>query len=256
MKFLYISAFVFILGLLNLLEPVRFIVHKVFLPFQFGMREAAIDVKEGMSFFQKVEELRQENIYIIEENLDLKSRVVELKLLEEENKLLKEQLKIKTTTEKNLVMANLMGNALDPTQTTFVIDKGAKDGIRVGDNVLRGSYLVGVIREVSDFKSKADFISSPNVSIAVIDADTGTRTEGLANGQYGSSIIMERILPSEELNLNDSIVTSGKDGVFIPGLLIGKVTKVVEVPTETLKSAYLETFLDLSKIRKVFVLTD
>jgi rod shape-determining protein MreC len=214
------------------------------------------DVNEGVGFFTGLVSIRGENLRLREEVSELNSQLVEMKKSEEENKALREQLGVSSEYERNLVMASIMGNPQDLTGSSFILDKGSIHGIEVGDNVIKENYLVGIVREVSDQRSLADFITSPSVVVAVLDIDSVQRTEGLAEGQYGSSIVMKRILPAEEIKIGDTIVTSGRDGVFAPGLIIGRVVEIVEVPTEPLKSAYIETIVGLDKLNKLFVLTN
>jgi rod shape-determining protein MreC len=256
MKYLYISILLLILGYFQILNPVRDITQRVFAPFQFGLRSIALDIKEVSQLFTGVEKLRQENIKLIQENMNLNSQLVDLKSTVEENDILRQQLGLKKEFKKELLMATVMGNASDLTGSSFIIDRGSVDGVKVGDNIVRGNYLIGIVREVGAYRSVANFVSSSSVAVAALDVDVAGKTEGVAEGQYGSSIIMRQILPNEEIKVGDRIVTSGKDGIFVPGLLVGKVTELVEIPTETLKSVYLETFVELSKIRKVFVLTN
>jgi len=49
-------------------------------------------------------------------------------------------------------------------------------------------------------------------------------------------------------------VSSGKDGIYIPGLYVGKVLEVYEDPSQPLKSAILQTALDIKRIDRVFIL--
>ena len=255
MRYILISLFILILGFFELTNPVKSAVAWVFTPFQFGLKQIADSSIETMKFFGSLNKVRQNNLFLLERTAELESKIVELKNTEEENRALREQLEIENTFERNLLLANIMGNAQDLTGSTFVLDRGSSHGVKAGDNVIRRNYLVGIVREVSAQRSLADYVTSPSSSIAVVDLDEPSRTEGLAEGQYGSSIVMKRVLPNENIGVGDMIVTSGKDGVYLPGLIIGKVTRIVEVPTEPLKSAYLETIIDLTKLSKVFILT-
>lgn len=255
MRYLYISILVLITGYFGILNPFKNVLQKMFFPFQFGLRSIAVEIKDSTKLFSNLDNLRKENLSLIEQNLDLQSRVAELKKLSDENALLKDQLGLKKSLDKELLFVSVLGNSADLTGATFIIDKGSSDGVIVGDNIVRGNYMIGIVRAVDSYRSIADYISSSNVLMAVKDLDASSKTEGISEGQYASSILMKRILPTEIIGVGDIIVTSGKDGVFMPGYLVGKVTNVVEVPSETLKSAYLETFINFSKVDQAFVLT-
>ena len=256
MKKLFIALIIFIFGTFGVLNPVRDAFQFIFAPIQFGLKNVALGLKGSIDFFYNLKRLRDENIALLQENNDLTSVILELKKAEEDNELLKDQLNLKNkeSFDKEFVMASVMGNPNDLTGGTIIIDKGLRHGIKIGANVIEGNYLVGIVKEVYTERSLVSLITSPSVSATVRDIDVAQKTEGLVTGKYGTSIQMTRILPNEEINVGDSIITSGKDGFFEPGLLVGKVVQVVEVPAEPLKSAYLETIVDTSKLHKVFVI--
>lgn len=256
MKKLGISFAIFILGIFGVLTPFQDLFQTILTPVQFGLRSSAGNIRGGIDFFAHLKNVRNTNITLLQENNDLKAAILELKKTQEENILLKEQLKLKNkdTFDKELVLANVLGNPADLTGGSIIIDKGSRQGIKIGANIIEGNYLVGIVKEVSTERSLVRLITSSDVSATVIDIDSSQKTEGLAIGQYGTSIRMTRILPNEEINPGDTIITSGKDGLFEPGLLVGKVVEVVQVPAEPLKSAYLETIVDKSSLRKVFVI--
>jgi rod shape-determining protein MreC len=256
MKYLYASIFILIFGFLGFLAPLQSGAQWLFAPFQFGLRQMAGGINDSAAFFANLDAVRRENLRLREDIINLHSTVVELKKAEEENEILREQLGIETELDRKLLLAHVMGNPQDLTGTSFILDRGSYHGVQAGDNVVKGNSLIGIVREVSPQRSLADFITSPSVAIAVLNIDVAERTEGLAEGQFGSSIIMKRILPGEEINPGDSIITSGRDGIFLPGLLVGRVTEVIEVPADPLKSAYVETIVDLGKVDRVFVLIE
>jgi rod shape-determining protein MreC len=242
--------------LLGFLAPIRDFAQFIFTPVQFGISGVAMDLKQSTGFIFKLSSIHKENLLLIDENAALKSTIVNLKIADEENQLLKHQLDIKNKNsfDKKLVLANVMGNSTDLSGASVILDKGSKYGIKKGDNVIRGSYIVGIVNEVTSERSVVDLIISPSISMAVSDIDTKNKTEGVAVGEYGTSVLMKRILPTEDIKVGDTIITSGKDGIFEPNLIVGLVTEVVQVPVEPLKSAYVNTIIDLVNLDRVFII--
>jgi rod shape-determining protein MreC len=173
--------------------------------------------------------------------------------LREENKLLREQLGLKGEIElsSDLVLANVLGNPLDGSGTSLVLDKGDDNGVSVNDAVIKGKYLIGRISRVLDKRSVVELTTSPNLTASVVDVNT--KTEAVIVGQYGTSIQMHRILPNEVVSEGDIIVTSGKDGSFLPGFVVGEVDWVSKESASSLKSATIKTLVDPGSIDKVFV---
>jgi len=225
-------------------------------PLQIGLKETAMQIKEGIRFFQNVKSVHNEYLKVLTENVSLKSEVISLRFLSEENKLLRDQLKLneEALRDKNgFVLAKVLGNLQDVTGGSIVLNKGTRDGIKKGGNVIVGNNLVGLVTEVSERRSVVSLITSPKVSITVYDISVDSKTEGLVVGQYGTTAEMTRILPSEYVYKGDLIVTSGKDGIFEPGFVVGEVKEIKDSSSEPLKNASLKTLVDFSKLTKVFV---
>lgn len=255
MKWLIASILVFILGLFNFFAPVRGGVQYIFNPIQFGIQQSAVNIKDWFSFYTNLKEIRKENLKLLEENQALRSKLVALNELEKENFLLREQLDIKIDdlSSKSIVLARAVGNLEDKTGTSVILDKGSKSGISESDIVVKGEYLLGIVRGVSNFRSEVELIISPNISFSVIDLRTNT--EGIVSGQYGTSLVVDRVLPDEDVVLDDTFVTSGRDGIFPPGLIVGRVSEVSGDSAEVLKQVYLDILVDLDHLGKVFVLS-
>ena len=258
MKFVLASFFIFVLGFFKVLEPIRGPVQYVFSPVQLGLSDMALELSDSALFYLSINDLRGQNIALMEEVEDLKSVVLELKEVEEENLVLKEQLSIENSgsvdAEKRMQLANVMGNPLDLSETSVILDKGKRRGVSVGDNVIVGKFLVGIVEEVFEERSLVKLVTSPDISMAVMDIDSANKTEGISSGDYGTAVLMKRILPNEEIRVGDYIVTSGKDGRFFPFLGVGRVREISQIDVEPLKSAVLDTFIDVSKVNKVFIL--
>lgn len=255
MLYIVISILTLILGFFGVLSPVRDGVHIVSAPMQVGLEDAAVEIKNAVSFFFTLSNIRNENLELLEEMAKLNSEIVELKDAQRENLILREQLGLSQSGvfDKNLILADVLGNPQDQTGATIILNKGAKHGVREGASVIIGRYLVGIVRKTTTGRSAVALITSPDVFATVVDIDSPGRTEGLSVGLYGTSVQMTRILPREEVDLGDTIATSGVDGVFEPGLIVGKVLSVTKDADQPLKNAFLDTIIDLSRLEKVFV---
>lgn len=230
--------------------------HYIFGPSQVILYGAADDVKNNLEIVFVLGKIQAAYRNLQEENEALESKIAELKNIEEENLILKEQLGLKNEKlfDRDLLLASVMGNPDDPSGTSVVIDKGSKHGLYKGLNVIRGKIVIGVVQEVLAERSVVALTTSPKVSIAAYDINSSTRTEGLVTGKYGTALLFQRILQSDSIAKGDLVVTSGKDGVFEPGFIVGKVVSVSGGSSDSLRTADLEVLVDLNKLSKVFVL--
>ncbi|OGC70416.1 rod shape-determining protein MreC [candidate division WWE3 bacterium RIFOXYC1_FULL_39_7] len=257
MKHIGVALIILLFGVLGFLNPVRSLVLALATPVQFGLHTSALSIKDFFTFISGVGSVRTDNLSMRQEIVELNSKLLELTNLKKENELLREQLKLNkiSTDDYKLVLAKVMGNPKDLTSGTVILDKGTKYGIKQGDNVILHSNLVGVVSDVTYNRAYVELITSPNMSFTVYNLNSVDKSEALAVGKYGSSISVERILPKERIQVEDMIVTSGKDGIFLPDFVVGKVTGVSEDPAQPLKTASAVTLLDFSKLDRVFVVT-
>lgn len=254
MKYFLISLFIFILGILGTLRPLRGLLQQVSFPIQLGLKYTAVNIKDGINFLTHVFDIHKENLLLAKEMLSLKSRILELEEVSRENDLLREQLAIEESSDLDiqLILAEVLRNPRDLTGASIFVNKGSKNGVAVGDLLILEKYLVGKIVEVTEFRSLAILITSREFSAAAVDLRSDT--EGIVLGNYSITLEMTRILPQEDIIPGDLIISSGKDGIFLPGFVLGIVDTVLEDPAEPLKSAQLRPALEISTLQKVFIL--
>lgn len=63
------------------------------------------------------------------------------------------------------------------------------------------------------------------------------------------------IPPDADLVLEDTIETSGIGGIYPKGILIGKISEIIESKNITDRYAIIETAVDFSKLENVLVIT-
>lgn len=255
MKWLIASLLIFIFGIFNIFAPIRGTIQYVFAPVQYGLQQAAFEINNGIDFFTKLTQIRSENISLLDENELFRAKLLELRALEEENNLLREQLNLKNfdSDTSQLILAKTLGSTAGQVGTTMVLDKGKVHGVVEEDMVVIGNYLVGKVVNTTNNRSEVELITSPTLVISVIDSNT--KTEGVSKGQFGTSMLMSRILPSENVEIGDIIVTSGRDGIFLPDFIVGEITEVSEKSAEVLREATTQSLISLSSLRKVFIIS-
>jgi len=245
---------VLIFGFVGLFNPIRDGFQHIFLPIQVGLRRSAVNLKDTTQLFFNFNRIRKDNLNLISEIVDLKSQLIEAQLALEENKILRDQLELKNSGDFNgdLLLASVMGNPSDLSGGTVYISEGSHQGINVGDNVVVGNNLIGIVDEVGGTKSKVILTTSSR--FRAVAKDLVTHTEGLAVGNFDTTVGINKILVGDSVNTGDVFVTSGADGIYFPGLIIGYVSQVNLDSAKPLKSAILEVPLSVGKLDKVFVI--
>ena len=255
MKYLIASFIIFIVGYLGLLNGPALVLQRSVTPIQLGLVDSYNYVDSTLTFFKDMKHVYNQNQDLHKEIFDLANQVIELKVAQEENLLLRDQLNVsnKEIIDRDLILANVIGNSDDLTGSTFILDKGSRHGVTLGDNLIRGNQLIGIINKVSTERSIAKKITSSEIKVTAYNIDSDSRHEGLVEGSYNQELTIKNVLQTDELYMGDTIVTSGRDGNFIPSLILGKVINVHSSPSNPLKSAQLAPIIDIHNIRKLFI---
>ena len=120
---------------------------------------------------------------------EFKSKDVSLKILEFENKKLREQLDDYLISNE-ITFSKIIIDNNSPYLKSFVINKGSKDGLKVGMVVLDQNYLVGKIIEVNFQTSRVLMLSDINSNIPI--SISPGNLQAIATGT-GNDYIKEKI---------------------------------------------------------------
>ncbi len=259
MRYFFLSLFVLLLSFLGVGRPISTLFLYVSAPVQTSVHSCAVTLADYLDFLAKLGSLREENLLLKEEVLNLELRLSDMAVLKQELTDLQEQLPYVDFYESlpfegfHQVFASVLGNAVDPTHSTVFVSAGTSKGVADGDIVLFARHLVGRVVHAYPQRSLVALIYSPNMRVAVKNSYFDA-TEGEIIGDRGAGLILRNVLQKEPLTVGDIFVTSGRDGVFPRGLFVGHVTHIYAEPTEPLKSARVVPLIDLERLHHVFVL--
>ena len=160
-----------------------------------------------------------------DENLKLKIQLQEYQSLKDENLRLRKISKASTKISEKQTLAKVINNKAHPSKKIITIDKGKKDGIFIGQNVLGLKGLIGQIIESSYLSSKVLLISDLNSNIPAQVTRTGEKI--IIKGKDKSDELDIPFAPiNMDLKLGDVISTSGMASRFKPNIPIGKISSI------------------------------
>jgi rod shape-determining protein MreC len=180
-----------------------------------------------------------------------------LRLLEEENQILKKELKFFENNSYNFVAARIIGK--DSTASdTFILNKGSRDGIKVGlPVVIDEGILVGKIVKVEEGISNFLLLTDNNskVAAAVLQNNMDfSKTNGIVTGEHGLSMKMEFIPKDVNLGEGDIVITSGLEKDIPRGLVIGKIDRVINEEGLVFQSAIVKQMARVDDLSIVSIL--
>ena len=159
--------------------------------------------KEELKNFQSKEIL---NEIIISENNELK------KLIED------------FTFTRNKILAKVIVDHDSPFSKTLIINKGSKDGLKIGTNIFDKNYLIGRVIETNFKTSRVLLLSdlNSNVPISISPGDVQAIVVGDGTDSGKIKYIKDNLI--EDIQDQSIAYTSGTGGVFRSGAPVGRVS--------------------------------
>ena len=180
-----------------------------------------------VSHINKISKLTQENISLKEENTRLTALVASQDELRGQTNFLREVLGLDIFSDQEFIDARIFNFQFTPEGHHFLVNKGKNGGIETGDVVVASpGILLGVVDDVGEGFSRASLVTNLGSKITV--KVLGKSTTGIAHGILNEGLRLDFISQNDEIAEGDLIITNGSD-MFPPGLLLGKVNKIVLV---------------------------
>ncbi len=118
--------------------------------------------------------------------------------------------------------------------------------------VITADGIVGKVLNVYPSTSQVLLIDDQTSGVgAILDK---TRLQGILRGTPSGEVVLEKVMSDETVPAGEQVLTSGGDGIFPKGLLVGKVTKV-SMGNDLFLNIRVRPAADLSKLEEVLVVT-
>lgn len=212
-------------------------------------------VEIGGSFFS-APRLEFDNNALKEELSILKTKVMSTKNIIEENEFLRKQLGLSVSDGSRLLLAYVSYPDDNPFKENVILNVGTREGVKVGDLAIVANALVGKIVSATIHTSELQLITDNN-SIYPVVIKSSEDSKGICQGNLGkSTLTINNVLKKIPISIGDSIVLSSDRNYFTNSeILIGTVEEVSDVDNEAYKLIKANPALDLSKLKRVFIIT-
>lgn len=238
--------------------PLSWIAGYTIVPMQKGINYVGTWMSDLSSNFSTLQDLREENEALQNqvneltlENDRLQQNSAELERLSELYNM------DQSTADYPKTAARVIASENSNWFSSFTIDKGFNDGIRVDMNVLSGTGLVGIVTEVEpNYSIVSSIIDEKNVSSMLLT----TFDKCIVSGDL--RLIEQGLLRFEQLANNDTeveigeqVVTSNISDKYLQGLLIGYVSEVNVDSSSLTRSGYVIPATDFRNLQEVLIIT-
>ncbi len=171
-------------------------------------------VGEHLNLYSNYNQLKKENE-------KLKNNISKSDFLELENNQLRKLIDEQVISPSNLQSARVMLDKQSPYLNSFIINIGSNKNIKNGMAVLDGKNFIGRIVDVNFFSSRVLLVSDLNSKIPVISEPSAHHA--ILSGHGTNEPTLEYLPENHVIQDGDKIYTSGKEGIFLPGIPVGEV---------------------------------
>ena len=249
---LVLAVFLGVAGRAGLLDPAQDVFLRVTGPFEGGLSSTFRPVANFLDDVRDLDRLQTENRDLLVENETLRSEVAGLQSDALEIDELREALNITTgDPSAERLAAGVMSRTQGPLTNQLRIDKGTNDGVTEGNVVIsvQGTLLGTVTRALAG-SSFVRLVMDSRSSVAA--QILGSTADGIVKGD-GRDLSFS--LVEGEVNVGDTIVTSGLGGTYPPDLRVGEVSEVLGDPQDPFPRVRIDPTVRISTTRTVLVIT-
>ena len=148
------------------------------------------------------------------------------------------------------IIGDIMDVDLDAFRERVLVDKGASQGVFVGQSVLDSGGVFGQVARIEQYTSEVILISDPAHAIPVQINRTGLRTVAVGTGDT-SRLKLPYLPTSADVQVGDLLVTSGLGGGFPVGYPVGTVARVRRDPAQSLAEVDIRPAAALDRSREL-----
>jgi rod shape-determining protein MreC len=226
---------------------------ELMVPLQNAVAAVRSTVSGGWDSVAGLLDARDENVALRSRVGELQAELSKLSEVELENVRLRRLLDYRQALPGRLLTAQVVG--WDPgAARTVTIDRGSSDDVTKGKGVLTPDGVVGRVIEASAHAARVLLITDGNSGVAGLVQRT--RAHGIVHGTLEGGCALKNVKRTEDVQVGDAVVTSGLDGIFAKGLLIGKVTAVDKKGQGLFQNADIAPGADFDRLEEVLVLLD
>lgn len=241
----------------NLL-PFKTSIGNLITPMQNGINTIGTYLTEQLELFESKKALQEENESLRKEIESLKNQNSVLVSNSQELAALQELYEVgKKYSDYPMIAASVISRDTNGYYSSFVVNKGADDGIGKDMNVIAGNGLVGIVTEVGKnycrIRSIIDDMSY--VSGMFLKTSDTCDVRGDLELLDDGYIRVEGISLNAQVEENYEIVTSYISDKYLSGILIGYVSNIEIDASNMARTAYLLPVVDFEHIENVLIIT-
>lgn len=190
--------------------------------------------------------LRQENLMLKNQNLQLLQWQSAARSMEAENKSLRSLLNVVPSPKSTFITARVVSDMGGPYVHSALINGGQSNGIAKDQAVVNESGLMGRIVDAGNSSARVLLLNDINSRVPVVGEHSHEKS--ILSGNNTGLPTLSYLAADSHIAVGERIVTSGDGGVFPPGIAVGVVTSVDKGMVQ------VQPFVEPSKVQYVSVI--
>jgi len=184
---------------------------------------------------------------------------VELKQKEElasENDRLRSFLQLKEQSKYKVLTARIIGRDPSVWFDSSIVNRGSLDGVKLNMPVVTDGGLVGRVTAVSPLTAQVDLITRDKSGLGAVIGQIGESSAlGVVSGTSKKELLEMKYVPGNvDVQVGQSVFTTGQDGIFPPGLKVGEIVNLVTGSATTPHQIQIRPAAKLSSMQEVAIL--
>lgn len=215
----------------------------------------ALAVVGNVTDLAELQTLQQRNADLEEALAQFQTELVELREIASDYQRLAELLDYTTTVQnQEYVAADVINVDQTGLRRTISVNRGTRDGIRIGMPVVTAQGLIGRVLDVSANAARVLLITDRDSAVSA--RLQSSRAQGSVQGQLSGNLRMSMIPLDAAVQVGDLVITSGLGGNFPPDLPIGVVTSTRQFEFELFQEAEVTSLNNFDTLEFVLVITN
>jgi rod shape-determining protein MreC len=207
-------------------------------------------VRGFWSGYIALQQVQSENLTLRRENDTLQVRLQEQRALAERAQSLRRLLELRERAGLETMAAEIIAANASTEFRTVTIDRGSQDGVVADQAVIAPGGVVGRIILPSPRAARVQLLIDRNAAAgALIER---SRVQGVAVGRGDGELRLDYVPVTADVRLGDLIVTSGIDGIYPKGFVMGTV-ETVERGAGTYHVIRVRPAVDFTRLEEVLI---
>jgi rod shape-determining protein MreC len=195
--------------------------------------------------------VRQEREWLRRRVRELETQAERAAGIERQNARLQALLDLREGMPGQSVAARITGVDASGLFRTATLNKGENDGVVKGMAVVAQAGVVGKVVATSPNAARVLLLEDPSSGVDALVQRS--RARGIVEGSSTGGCQLKYVKHREDLRVGDLVVTSGLDGIFPKGLVVGRIVRLAREEGGLFQTAELEPAIDFNKLEEVLV---